>query len=114
MNKEYEKCRLLALTTTNHAMFPEDFEDWLAENMHIWDAFVAEAMKVRARGFKKYSTKTIVHFLRHHTAVAESGAGWKINNNHSPYLARLFDLRYPSMAGMWEYRTVLKPQGAQA
>ena len=106
---EYEKQRLRALMLEHAELFPEEFFDWLPDNLHIWNAFVAEAQKVRARGFQKYSARTIVHFLRHHTAVAEaSGAGWKVNNNHSPYLARLFDLRYPSMAGMWEYRTVMK------
>ena len=105
----YEIQRLRTLMLEHHELFPEEFEDWLAANFHIWQAFVAEAQKVRARGFQKYSARTIVHFLRHHTAVAEaSSAGLKVNNNHSPYLARLFDLRYPSMAGMWEYRTVLK------
>ncbi len=81
-----------------------DFIEWLDENFHVWQAFVSEAFKVRAKGFKHYSARTIVHVLRHHSAVAEEGSEWKINNNHSPYLARLFDLRYPQAAGMWEYR----------
>lgn len=112
---DYEKHRLRMLVACHPDQFPEEFENWLGDNTHIWEAFVAEAQKVRARGFQKYSTKTIIHFLRHHSAVAEaSSAGWKINNNHSPYFARLFDLRYPSMSGMWEYRTVLKTQGVPA
>ena len=114
MNADYEKSRLLALTTVHADQFTDEFVDWLPDNMHVWDAFVAEAQKVRARGFKRYSARTIIHFLRHHTAVAEaSNTGWKVNNNHSPYMARLFDLRYPSMAGMWEYR-ITKAVGAAA
>lgn len=106
---DYEKARLLGLMSDKGEDFPEEFFLWLPDNMAIWFAFVTEATKVRAKGFKKYSARTIVHFLRHHTAMAEaSSAGWKINNNHSPYLARLFDLRYPSMSGMWEYRITRK------
>lgn len=97
------------LILANHAdQFTDEFVNWLPENTHIWDAFVSEAFKIRQKGFKHYSARTIVHFLRHHSALQENGSGWKINNNHSPYLARLFDLRYPHAAGLWEYRTTFK------
>lgn len=93
------------LMEDNIEMFSNEFLVWLPENLHIWDAFVNQAMAVRSKGFKHYSTKTIIHVLRHHSALHEEGGAWKINNNISPYLARLFDLKYPHMAGMWEYRT---------
>lgn len=82
----------------------QEFVAWLGENLHIWDAFVAQAKQIHAKGFKHYSARTIIHVLRHHSALHEHGGEWKINNNHSPYLARLFDLRYPQFAGMWEFR----------
>lgn len=95
----------LKLLAENPGIFPFEFAEWFMANLHVWRAFCAEAFKVRARGHKRYSARTIIHVLRHHSAVSEcSDAGWKINNDHSPYLARMFDLRYPSMAGMWEYR----------
>ena len=88
--------------------FTDEFILWLPSNRHIWDAFVAEAFKVIRAGFKHYSTKTIIHVLRHHSALHESGGEWKLNNNISPYLARLFDLCYPQHAGLWEYRVTKK------
>lgn len=88
-----------------------DFLEWLPENIHVWDAFVAETFKVIRRGFKHYSSYTIVEFLRHHTAVSESGAVYKINNNHRPYLPRLFEIVYPQHAGLFEYRTTTKEKG---
>lgn len=96
------------LLANNSDQFTKEFINWFPENQHIWDAFVNEAFKVHRKGFKHYSARTIVHFLRHHSALQESSSGWKINNNHSPYLARLFDLRYPYAAGLWEYRTTYK------
>lgn len=81
-----------------------DFIDWLRDNFHVWQAFVQEAMRIHAKGFKHYSARTIIHVLRHHSALHEVGGEWKINNNYSPYLARLFDIRYPQFAGMWEFR----------
>ena len=88
--------------------FTTEFMDWLPDNLHVWDAFVEETMKIRRRGYKHYSARTIVHVLRHHSAISETSGEWKINNNHSPYLARLFDLMFPHYAGMWEYRETKK------
>jgi hypothetical protein len=92
----------------NKEQFTTEFMDWLPNNLHVWDAFVEEAMKIRRRGYKHYSARTIVHVLRHHSAISEKGSEWKINNNHSPYLARLFDLMFPHYVGMWEYRETKK------
>jgi hypothetical protein len=92
----------------NKEEFPNDFLEWIPNNLHVFDAFVTEAIKVRNKGFKHYSARTIIHVLRHHSAIAETGSEWKINNNHSPYLARLFDLVYPDKAGLFEYRATSK------
>ena len=95
---------IVKLAEENAELFSLEFLEWLPHNLHVWDAFCHEAFKVRARGFKHYSTKTIIHFLRHHSAITEKNGQWKINNNFSPYLARLFDKRFPNLAGLWEYR----------
>lgn len=87
--------------------FPDKFLEWLPENNHIWLAFVEETMKVIHLGFEHYSARTIIHFLRHHSALTEKSLkGFKINDHHSPYLGRLFDIIYPEYAGLWEKRTV--------
>jgi hypothetical protein len=85
-------------------VFPDDFAEFIADNIHVWRAFVREAFAVRAKGYRHYSARTIIHFLRHHTAMSEVNSGWKINDHRSPYLARLFDLRFPGLAGMWSMR----------
>jgi hypothetical protein len=96
--------RATAMAMRHPGKFTDDFLAWLPANLHVYDAFEREAQRVYVRGFKHYSARTIVHVLRHHSALAEVGDGWKLNNNHSPYLARLFDLLNPAMAGLWEYR----------
>ena len=85
-------------------LFSSSFISWLPDNLHIWNAFAAEALKVRARGYKHYSARTIIEHLRHHSALTESTGEWKINNNNTTPLAHLFDLRYPENAGLFEYR----------
>ena len=90
----------------NKEMFSNEFIKWFPDNMHVWHSFVIEAFKVHQKGFKHYSARTIIHVLRHHSAVSENCSQWKINDHHSPYLARLFDLVYPHKAGLFEYRSV--------
>jgi len=90
----------------NKEIFSPEFIEWFPNNMHVWHSFVIETFKVHQKGFKHYSARTIIHVLRHHSAVSENGNQWKINDHHSPYLARLFDLVYPHKAGLFEYRNV--------
>lgn len=84
--------------------FNDSFVDWLPDNLHVWDAFVDETHSVIDVGFMHYSARTIVHVLRHHSAIRENEGEWKINDHHSPYLARLWALVYPHHANLFEYR----------
>lgn len=88
-----------------------EFLEWLPQNLAIWDAFCTQAMQIFTKGIKHYSSYTIVEFLRHHTALADSAGEFKINNNIRPYLSRLFDIAYPQCAGLFEYRQTTKPKG---
>ena len=99
---------IVNLADTNIDQFSNEFLDWLPNNLHVYYAFEEEVMKIIKKGFKHYSARTIVHVLRHHSAVSENGSEWKINDHHSPYLARLFDLAYPNHAGLFEYRLTTK------
>lgn len=95
----------LVLAAEHAEQFTPQFLDWLPCNLAIYDQFCAETFKVIACGFRHYSSRTILHVIRHHSALEErSDSGWKINNNHSPYLARLFDLHHPQHAGLFSHR----------
>lgn len=96
------------IAVLNQHLFTDEFMEWLPDNLHIWKAFVREASAVINKGFKHYSARTIIHVLRHHSALYEVGGEFKINNNTSPYLARLFDVVYPSYRGLFEYRETKK------
>ena len=95
---------ILELATEHEELFSKEFLKWLPDNLHVWEAFCEQAFKVRNRGFKHYSARTIVQVMRHHSAITEVGGMWKINDHHAPYLARLFDKRFPNLVGLWEYR----------
>lgn len=92
------------LIDQNRDEFSDKFVEWLPINLHIWNAFCVEATKVYKKGFKHYSSQTIIYVLRHHSNLYENGSNWKLNNDITPYLSRLFDLRYPEMSGLWEFR----------
>lgn len=89
----------------NVGQFTDEFIEYLPDNLHVFNAFEREALSIVARGWKHYSARTILHYLRHHSALAEvDGEGWKLNNNVSPYLARLFALIHPAHAELFEFR----------
>jgi hypothetical protein len=89
-------------------VFRPGFAAWLADNRHVWHRFEAEAHKVRARGRKHYSARTIVEVLRHESALADSGEPWKLNDHNTPDLARLYLLAHPDASGFFETRLLSK------
>ena len=84
--------------------FTPRFLAYLPDNLHVYEAFEREAMRIVRRGFEHYSARTIIEVLRHNSALAEHGGPWKLNDWHTPYLARLFALLNPAFAGLFEFR----------
>ena len=90
--------------------FSDEFIEWVPNNTHVVDAFIHETLKIIRKGYTHYSGRTILEVLRHHSALNETNGPWKLNNNHTPYLCRLFGLLNPRYADIFEYRTVKKPK----
>jgi hypothetical protein len=84
--------------------FTPDFLAYLPDNLHIYQRFEREALRVARRGRTHYSARTIIEVLRHESALRESGDAWKLNDHNTPYLARLFALMNPAHAKMFEFR----------
>lgn len=99
--------KAIAAVQADPDSYPSCFDSWLLENRAIWLAFEREAKSIAARGFSHYSARTIVHVLRHHSALTEADGEWKINNNHSPYLGRVFEAVHPELAGFFERRSTM-------
>lgn len=113
MEDLFSRPTVLQIAAQNADKLSAEFLEWLPENLEIWSAFERETFRVINRGFKHYSSYTIVEFLRHHTAVAEVESEFKINNNIRPYLSRLFDFVNPQHAGLFEYRVTTKRKGRE-
>ena len=97
---------LQAIVREHRDVFRPGFGAWLAENRHVWIAFEREANRVWDRGRRHYSARTLVEYLRHETALADTGGEWKINGNVVPDLARLYRLAHPERAGLFETRVM--------
>lgn len=95
---------LFTLARDHVALFRPGFVTWLVANVHVWNAFAREADKVWGRGRRHYSARTIGEVLRHESALREVGGEWKLNNVVFPDLARLYAIRYPERATLFEFR----------
>lgn len=104
---------VVAFAHARSSYFREDFIAWLRDNLHIWRAFENHANTLYLRGKRHRSARGIVHYLREDTALREvPGGEWKINNNVSPDLARLWLLIYPERAGFFELRSNVDREAA--
>lgn len=93
------------MVARNHpAEFPVAFIDFLRENLHVYWTFESSARRVVDVGFKHYSARTIIESMRHHTNVTEGSGAWKLNNNHTPYIARLFARCNPGLENLFDFR----------
>lgn len=84
--------------------FTEAFLDYLPANVAVFAAFEREALTIIRRGFVHYSARTIIEVLRHHSALAEVDGKFKLDNDFTPGLARLFGLAHPEHADLFALR----------
>jgi len=95
----------LALAMENHHEFRDDFIAWLNANFPIFEYFERAAQHIFNTGRNHYSARTIVEVMRHRTALREIGDGsWKLNNDRTPDMARLYILLHPEQEGFFELR----------
>lgn len=108
MAKRIREVRQAAILRAN--AFRCDVYQWLLDsrNVEVWRMFEHEANRVwRNKANKHYSARTIVEYLRHHSAANDGGTDFKINDHHAPVLARLWTFLYPERAGFFELRGIV-------
>ena len=88
--------------------YPRDFWPWLAENRHVFDAFIRLARLSRRRGIKRWSADGLCHVLRWRTEVNQRyrsrARHFKIDNCATAGLARLVMRVSPRLRGFFELR----------
>lgn len=97
------------MTVSQLPLFPESkneeaFREFHAENPHVLDLVIETARKVRAAG-AECSIGFVWERLRWILTVeTKTGDGFRLNNTHRAYFARLAMHRAPDLAGAFEVR----------
>lgn len=73
----------------HQAEYPDGFFLWLQENRHIWKDFEQKALEM-AQVRDRYSARTLVEVMRWHSDLREKRPLFKLSNNMTPGMARLW------------------------
>ena len=74
-------------------------------NFKAFEAFLAEAMKAKRAGRNHYSARTIIHVLRHYSAVEDKDTLFKINDHLSKPFALVAMELIDELGGLFELRS---------
>ena len=75
------------------------------ESPHIFNLFVAFSKEIKAKGYKTYSMRTIMHRIRWHVDITTNDPdGFKMNNNYSSRYARMLANEYPDFKDFFKNR----------
>lgn len=89
------------------------FEEFHSDNPHIYDLFKQFAQQVIRRGYKRFSSIAIFDRIRWELNVERHAPGdsFKINQNYTPYYARLWMKDHPDHDGFFETRILHSDRG---
>ena len=86
------------------------------ENPQVYASVTDMCQQLWDRNWRHYSMRTVIHALRFRFDLETGGEDVeidggdivrvKLNNNHSPYYARLLSYKIPRFEGFFEYRRV--------
>ena len=71
------------------------FLDYHAAHPEVWATFRDIAMRLYRRGIRHYGARCIMEVVRYQTAIRAEGEPFKINNNWTPFYARMLMMQDP-------------------
>lgn len=78
----------------------------------VWDLFVQFAFEMIDRGYKTYSTNSVIERIRWEKDAGGDGtSAFKINNNYAPFYSRRFMQMYPEHEGFFRTRRQTSQDG---
>lgn len=80
----------------------------------VADLFDELARKIRAQGWKRYSSDAILHRIRWHMQIERGKRDFKCNNNWTSALARWWLRQHPEAKGFFELRERRKEEDGTA
>lgn len=96
------------MSSTEQTRLEKDFLEFHRKNPHVWELFKMYTNSAMKTGRQSYSAYAIFERIRWHQDIeTEDKLGFKLNNNHRPYYARLFQAHYPKKAHFFNTRKLL-------
>ena len=83
------------------------FEQFHAENPHVYELFTRFSFEAIDRGRTRYSARMVWSRMRWHVDFETTEESYKLNDHHTPYYARLFMADYPEHSEFFETRRVV-------
>lgn len=83
-----------------------DFLIWAARNPNIVGLFFRFADQAWDSGRRTLGAKLIVERIRWETMVESQGDDFKVNNNYTAYLARMYVRQKPDRSKLFRFREV--------
>lgn len=83
---------------------PLTFEEFHAQNPHVYRELVRLAREARAAGRKRVGIGELYEVARWHLSMRTDGDAFKLNNSHRAPYARLIMTLEPDLAGIFETR----------
>lgn len=77
------------------------------ENPEIFLRLRSLALKTRRAGRDRYSIRTLYHVLRWEHSLETTDKSYKLNNNHTPFYARLLMKTEKELDGFFETRQAI-------
>jgi hypothetical protein len=85
----------------------ERFENYIANNPKVVDAYLRFAREVMSRGYQRYSTSALTERCRWHFNVEIKGnEQFKISNDYRSRMARYLMEKYPDLNGLFRIRSL--------
>lgn len=80
--------------------------EWMVENPHVMDLYEHFALQAASTG-KRFGVKLLTERIRWEVSITTRSGDdvYKINNNHSAYIARWLIHRHPSVRRVLSIRT---------
>jgi hypothetical protein len=85
---------------------PQKFIDYHAKYPKVYEYYKGVIAQLINRGFKKYSSDGVLHIVRFTKHDEIKKDGFKVNNNYTPYYARLYESEHPELKGFFAKRKV--------
>lgn len=85
----------------------EKFEEFHDNNPEVYQQLVNLALDLKRRGRTKYGIKGLFEVVRWHRAMSTTASdGFKLNNNHTAYYARMIMDNFNELDGFFHLRKV--------